>query len=79
MKMDARRKRSLADFIAGVIAGASLTLLVTAISGSRTRNGSAWDDAWANSSSPLDLECVGKGRKTDAEASSGSAGSSALD
>lgn len=79
MKMDASRKQSLSDFLVGVIAGASLTLLVAAIRGSRVRDGSEWDDAWANSSSPVDLEWGGQGRKHDAEPSSKSADGSALD
>lgn len=78
-KMDASRKQSMSDFLAGAVAGASLALLVTAIRGSRTRDGSEWDDAWANSSAPLDLEWGGKGGKPDAEASTGSADDSALD
>lgn len=81
-KMDARRERSLSDFLAGAIVGASLTLLVAAVRGSRVRNGSAWDNAWANSSAPLDLEYGGKGNKPgnkpDAEASTGAADGSAL-
>lgn len=79
MKMDASRKQSLSDFLVGVVAGASLALLVAAIRGSRVRDGSEWDDAWANSSSPVDLEWGGKGRKHDAEPSSKSADGSALD
>lgn len=79
MKMDANRKQSLSDFLVGVIAGASLALLVAAVRGSRVRDGSEWDDAWANSSSPLDLEWSGKDRKPDAEHSSKSADGSALD
>ena len=79
MKMDANRKQSLSDFLVGVIAGASLALLVAAVRGSRVRDGSEWDDAWANSSSPVDLVRGGKDRKHDAEPSSKSAGGSALD
>lgn len=78
-KMDDNRKRSMSDFLAGMITGAALTLLVTAIRGSRTRDGSEWDDAWANSSSPLDLEWGGKGGKPEAERSSKPADDSALD
>lgn len=79
MKMDANRKQSLSDFLVGVVAGASLALLATAIRGSLTRDGSEWDDAWANSSSPVDLEWGGKDRKHDAEPSSKPAGGGALD
>lgn len=78
-KMDASRRQSLSDFLAGVIVGAALTMLVATIRGSRARNGSAWDDAWANSSAPLDLEYGGKGKKPDTETPSGSAGGSAED
>lgn len=78
-KMDASQRQSLSDFLAGVIVGAALTLFVASIRGSRARNGIAWDDAWANSSAPLDLEQYKKGGKSDAEASSGSEGGNAQD
>ena len=77
--MKTNQKQSLITLLLGVLAGSLLTALISAIINSVTKYDYTWDTAWANSSSPVDLEWGGKGGKPDAERSSKPAGGSALD